>query len=226
MRYQAVLSLSLAAACMIFLGPDLAHARNTTGNTASASFSASHAGHHEALLMVPARADLVKPLDARNLKVGQQFQARLAKTIDLKNGPKLPRGTELIGKVVKDKMSADGKTSTLALLFTKADMKGGKVIPIKATIVGIYPPSSGYGGSYFNGPIPNEWTPSTLQVDQINVLNGINLHSKIAAKDSGVLVSKKKDNMKLESGSEFALAIAERGSGQHGMKKMGSKGGV
>ena len=123
-------------------------------------------------------------------------------------------------------MNTDGKTSTLALLFTKADMKGGKVIPIKATIVGIYPPSSGYGGSYFNGPIPNEWTPSTLQVDQINVLNGIDLHSRIAAKDSGVLVSKKKDNMKLESGSEFALAIAERASGQAGMKKMGSKGGV
>lgn len=210
MKYQSVLSLSLAAACITFMGPDLAHARSSMGSTASASFSSSQAGKQEALSMVPARADLVKPLDARNLKVGQQFQARLSRAINLKNGPKLPRGTELIGKVVQDRMKADGQTSTLALEFTKADLKNGKIIPIKATIVGIYPPSNNYEGYYSSGSVPNEWTPTTLQVEQINALNGINLHSRIAANDSGVLVSKKKDNMKLRSGSEFALAIAKR----------------
>ncbi len=226
MKHQGVLSLSLAAACMIFLGPNLAHARSAVSSTASATYSSPHAGQHEAMLMVAARADLLRPLDSRKVKVGQHFEARLSKTVHLKNGPKLARGTELIGKVVKDKMSADGKTSTMALKFTKAELKGGRIIPIKATVIGIYPPSDGYGSYEFRGAVPNDWTPSTLQVDQINALRGINLHSKIAANDSCVLVSNKKDNMKLNTGSEFALAIAQQGAAGHGMKGMKEKSGA
>ncbi len=226
MRYHRILPLTLAAACMIFLGPDFAQARTMSSSTVSTNFRASHAGQHEAMLMVPARADLVRPIVAAKVKDGQHFTAKLSKAINLKNGPKLPRGTQLIGKVVKDKMGTDGKTSTLALQFTKAELKGGKLIPIKATIVGIYPPSNSYDLSYFNGAMPNEWTPSTLQVDQINVLSGIDLHSKIAAKDSGVLVSKKKDKMKLGSGSEFALAIAAQGKSAHAVKQMAKNHGA
>jgi len=226
MKHQGVLSLSLAAACMIFLGPNLAHAKSAVSNTASATYSSAHAGQHEAMLMVAARAALSRPLDAKKVKVGQHFEARLSKTVHLKNGPKLDRGTELIGEVVKDKMSTDGKTSTMALKFTKAKLKSGQIIPIKATIIGIYPPSAGYGSYESRGPAPNNWTPSTLQVDQINALRGINLHSKIAANDSGVLVSKKKDNMKLNTGSEFALAIAQQGAAGHGMKRMKEKSGA
>ena len=212
MKHQAVLSLPVAA-CLVVLGPNLAqaksaaHAQDAQGSMTAAS---SNAGSREAMRMVPAEADLVKTLDARNLHAGQQFQAKLADTVYLKNGPELRKGTELVGTVVTDKMSSDGQPSTLALRFTEAELKNGKAVPIKATIVGIYPPSSGdfYGSS--QSQAPNYWTDKTLQVDQIGAMAGVDLHSRIAARDSAVFVSRKKDNIKFGGGSEFAIAIAAR----------------
>ena len=158
--------------------------------------------------------------------MGQHFEARLSKTVHLKNGPKLRSRHRTHRQSCKDRMSADGKTSTMALQFTKAELKGGQVIPIKATIVGIYPPSNGYGSYEFRGPVPNDWSPSTLQIDQINALKGINLHSKIAANDSGVLVSKKKDNMKLNQAVNSSLQSHSREAAGHGMKEMKDKSGA
>jgi nitrogen fixation protein len=202
MKHLAGMSLSIAA-CLVMLGPNLAHAK------ADQDAMASGAGTREAMQMVPAQVNLVKTLNAKNLHAGQDFQTKLDGSVQLKNGPELPRGTVLVGTVVADKMNGDGQNSTLELRFTQADLKGGKVVPIKATIVGVYPPAGGsmYGGA---AQTPNYWTDKTLQVDQIGAIAGVDLHSKIAATNSGLFVSKKKDNMRFGEGSEFALAIAAR----------------
>jgi hypothetical protein len=213
MKYSAFVSLSAAAACLVFLGPNLAYARSTVAaSPSSQSMAAPLAGHHEAMQMVATRADLMRALDSSDLHAGQAFQARLGKKTRLKNGTTLPRGTMLVGKVVSDKMNADG-TSTLALRFTQADLKHGKSIPIKATIVGIYPPENESALAYGGGPMPNDWTPTTLEVDQIGALKNVDLHSKIASSASGIFVSHKNHNMKLNEGTEFALAIAARKNG-------------
>lgn len=156
--------------------------------------------------MVPARADLTKSLNESKVRVGQQFKAKLSKKVNLKNGPVLPRGTELVGKVVKVQANRNGRPDTLTLRFTEAQLKNGKTVPIKATIVGLY---SAQNQFYGMSHMPNYWTPQTLQVDQINALNHVDLHSRIAASDSGVLQSKK--NIRFAPGTEFALAIAKRG---------------
>jgi len=199
MKNQASISLP-AAVCLAILGTGFA--------MASPMATPSHAGMNEAMQMVPAEADLVKTLDAQKMHAGEQFEARLSSKVHLKNGTELPRGTELVGKVVTDQMNTDGQNSTLALRFTQAELKDGKTLPIKATIVGLYRPASGsfYGATQ----TPNYWTDKTLQVDQIGVIAGVNLHSRIAARNSGVFVSKKKDNMKFGVGDEFAIAIAPR----------------
>jgi hypothetical protein len=57
--------------------------------------------------------------------------------------------------------------------------------------------------------MPNYWTPRTLQVDQVNALHNVDLHSKIAANNSGVMKSDK--NIHFSPGTEFVLAIAKRG---------------
>jgi len=208
MKHQAVLSLPVAV-CLLLLGPSLAQAKSSAQSSATPAVASSGAGMSEAMNMVPAEADLVKTLDTKNLHAGQQFRAKLAGTVHLKNGPELPKGTELVGTVVADRANSDGQGSTLALRFTRAELKDGKAVPIKATIVGLYPPSSGnYYGSL--SQTPNYWTDKTLQVDQIGALSGIDLHSRIAAQDSGVLVTNKKDNVKLNVGSELAIAIAAR----------------
>ena len=61
--------------------------------------------------------------------------------------------------------------------------------------------------------MPNDWTPTTLEVDQIGALKNVDLHSKIASSASGIFVSHKNHNMKLNEGTEFALAIAARKNG-------------
>lgn len=210
MKYQSTLLLPALAACLLLLCPNFALARIIPNATASETAHALIAGQHEAMEMVPAQADLTKALNAKKIKVGQTFDAKLYRKVDLKNGPVLPDGTELVGKVVKDQLDENGRPSILALRFTQAKPKNGKAIPIKATIVGVYPGSNDFPSYYGEAHTPNGWTPKTLQVEQINALNHVDLRSKIAARNSGVLQSTKRD-IHFSSGTEFALAIAKRG---------------
>lgn len=214
MKRLAAFSVSIAFASFALLFPAISQARNTQGLHASSNANSSVA-KHEAMQMVPAQVALVKSLDARKITSGQKFQATLRKTIHLKNGPELPRGTKLIGIVTTDQMQADG-TSRLALRFNQAQLKSGKVLPVKATIVGVFPPAF-HSYDYYSDlsdPAANVWTSKTLQVDQVGALSGIDLHSNIASRVSGVLVSQKKDDMKLKAGSRFDLAIAARTNSQ------------
>ena len=157
--------------------------------------------------MVPARAIVANTIDSRTAKPGDQIEAKLSGTVHLKNGPELPRGTELIGTVAADDTNTNG-TSRLALRFTQAHLKDGKTIPIKATIVSLYSADSSEGLDH------HMWTANTLQIDQEHALSGVELHSKIADENSGVLVSKKKGDVKLPHGYGIALAIAANPAGQ------------
>jgi hypothetical protein len=217
----AAIALSVAAFSFALVSPNFAEGQNAQNReTAQAQQGAMNAsrGHNEAMQMVPARAALVKTLDARKARQGEQFQAKLSQTVQLKNGPKLPSGTQLIGVVGSDDMqNGENGTSKLALRFTEAKLKDGKVVPIKATIVGVFAPeavnSEGYNVAAGDQQ-PNSWTDGTLQVDQIGALSGVDLHSKIASKNSGVFVSNKKDDVKLKNGSELTLAIAANPNSQ------------
>ncbi len=68
----------------------------------------------------------------------------------------------------------------------------------------------------------NEWNQNVLTVEEIGAMSGFDLHSKIAAENSGVFVAQEKKDVKLPAGSEFALAIAEQDNGQ---QQSGANGG-
>jgi hypothetical protein len=160
--------------------------------------------------MVPALATLDKTLDARKVQQGQQFRATLSGTVLLKNGTELPRDTVLVGTIATDRMQQGG-TSTLALRFTKAELKGGKVIPIQADIMGITGPNNGDPTeSYFTSYNITPWDGTTLRVDEPGAVSGFDFHGRIGGVNSAQFVSSKKDEMKLASGSQIALAIAGR----------------
>jgi hypothetical protein len=215
MKREPTISLFVATLAFTLLSPQFAHARAIENSQGSLSNANPPAGQHEAMQMVPAQADLIKPLDARKAQPGMQFRVVLSNTIHLKNGTELPHGTALIGLVSTDDMHLSG-TSKLALRFTKAELRNGKVLPIKATIVGVFPPAEQGAEEYPVAPgdqDTNSWTNQMLQVDQIGALSGVDLHSKIASMNSGVFVSTKKHDVKLSAGSEFALAIAAQKNG-------------
>ncbi len=208
MKREAAISLSIAVTSLALLCPGALHASGAQSAQPSGSGVSTAAQQREASMMVPAEAALVKDLDSRKIQPGRQFRAVLGGAVHLKSGVELPRGTVLVGTVVTDQMKDKG-TSRLALRFTQAKLKNGKVIPIMATIMGITPPAYGF----YSTPAGNIWDGRTLQMDQVDAISGVDLHSAIARADSGVFVSNKKDDVKLLAGSQMMLAIAAQQSG-------------
>jgi hypothetical protein len=198
MKREVVMSLSIAISSLALVIPNSVQALGTN-SLPDAQNTQVNAGATEATQMVRAEAVLSKKLDARKVQAGEQFQATLSEKVRLKDGTELPRGTELIGTVAEDAMQTSG-TSSLALKFTQADLKNGKVIPIKATIVSVFPADNEEAVD------SNFWTPDILQVDQESAMSGVDMHSKIADTNSGEFVSKKAD-VKLPEGFGIALAI-------------------
>jgi len=214
MKDKSILALSIAFASFALFCPRPAGARSANTTPDFSNKVPAAVASREAAKMVPAEAVLAQSLDANSIRTGEQFQAKLSDTVHLKDGVKLPKGTALIGTVATDRMRADG-TSRLALRFTKAQLKDGKVVPIEATIIGVAPPEYGsaWDGSDGQAP-PDQWNGKVLQVDEIGAISGFDLHSSIAGTDSGVFVSAKKDNVKLSDNTQISLAIAPRGRNQ------------
>jgi len=214
MKYGNFFSLSIAVASLVLITPQLSRAetRNGADNTAMNSTAYSSAAQQEAAQMVSGQAHLVKTLDARKVQPGQQFEAVVDGTIHLKNGTELRHGTVLIGNVVTDNMHSNGADggSRLALRFTDAKLKDGKTVPIEATIAGVAGPAS-YSGYASTNNAPPVWSHSALVIDEQGAMSGVDLHSRIAGANSGVFVSNRKDDVKLNAGSQLSLAIAARG---------------
>lgn len=212
MKGGATISLSVALALGAFVFPRFAQAANGQSDRGATS------ARQEAAQMVPATVNLKEGLDARKMHPGEHFQAVLQHDVQLKNGPRLEHGTMLLGTVTTDQTGQDGLR--LALRFTQARMKNGQTIPIKATVFQIAQPQVDSGTNVADES--GLWTPGTLRVDQENALSGVDLHSAVASNNSALLVSRKKDNVKLLAGSQMVLAIAaqngnNRQSGSNGM---------
>jgi hypothetical protein len=205
MKHRSFISLSIAALSVILVLPSSAQDSSLTGtgDSADANSDATH--------MVPATAALKTTYDTDKLKLGDPFNIALSASVKLQNGPKLPSGTVILGTVTTDDLNING-AAKLALRFTQAKLKNGQVIPIKATIVGVYAPetTNASGSPITPGDqYPNLWTPQTVNIDQVEAISGVDLHSRISSINSGVFVSTKKNDVRLAVGSEIALAIAQ-----------------
>jgi hypothetical protein len=168
----------------------------------SVQASADSAGASEAAQMIPALARLPHTLDADKDHQDSTFEVELSHKVTLSNGTVLPAHTVLNGRVTRDDMQTAGE-SKFALRFDQAQLKDGKTVPIKATIVDITRATPDDDGSAAS----NDWTSQTLTVEQLDAVSGVDLHSEIASNDSAVFVSTKKHDVKVPAGTEFKLAI-------------------
>ena len=194
-------TLALTAIISALSMPALAQSPSGTGSQ-NTQASADSAGASEAAQMVSAIATLPHTLDADKDDLDSTFEAELDHKVTLSNGTVLPAHTMLNGKITRDDMQAAGK-SEFALRFDQAQLKNGKTVPIKATIVDIARPSSNTDGYATS----NDWTSQTLTVEQLDAVSGVDLHSEIASNDSAVFVSTKKHDVKVPAGTELKLAI-------------------
>ncbi|MGD0097239.1 MAG: hypothetical protein ABSB60_12140 [Terracidiphilus sp.] len=211
MKREVAATLAVAAVAFTLLSPQLVSARSLDDSKLSPSdVPSTMAPQERAQLMVPAQGALVRTLDARDMQAGQEFRVILSRTVRLKDGPELPKGTQLIGAIAADPANANDK-SKIELRFTQAVLKGGKTLPIIATVVGVYAPVNDDSDGH---PViagtqeANTWNSKILEVDQIEPETGVELRSSIASENSGTLVSTKHGAIKLPAGTEIALAIA------------------
>ncbi|HTW62270.1 MAG TPA: hypothetical protein VMD55_10725 [Terracidiphilus sp.] len=214
MKIANILSLSTAAISLALLAPQLARSQGAGSMNIANAGGNQAAAQQEAKQMVPAEVHLERALDARKERQGDQFEALLDGKVHLADGTELEHGTVLVGKIVTDQMRPGGN-SRLALKFTEAKLRDGKVIPIHAMIAGISGPSENFGYLQ-NSDGPPNWTRGSLQIDEIGVEPHLDLHSRVAGANSGVLVSSTKDDVKLAAGSRMTLAIAARNAESSG----------
>lgn len=161
------------------------------------------AAANAATQLVSADASLLNNLDADKAHTGAEVRARLAGTVHLTDGTKLPSGSILVGHIVADNMQQGD--SHLSFNFDQAQLKDGKTVPIKATIVGIV---NGTPDAVAHLVEPGHaWTNGPLQIDQDEVTPGIDLHSTIAGANSGTLVSNTKSDVKIRQGTDIQFAI-------------------
>ena len=216
MKRVAVVSLSTAVLSLALVMTNDAKAK-TPKDPSNVPTGGATAARSETVRRVIVQADFAKPIDAKMIQPGQQVKVVLSDKVQLKNGPALPRGTMLLG-TASTADAQSGGAAKLTLCFTEAQLKDGKTIPIKATIVGVFPVNSlELADSYI-------WNSKSLMVDQTGFVPGLELHSNIVESASGVFVSTKGDAVKLVPGNRIALAIEVAADGQQ--EAAGANGGA
>ena len=180
MKRFAVMSLSVASTFLVF---------------SAGAFALSPSTQLEA-----GNARLTRNLDTAHAMRGQMVTARLTQTIETPEGLKLPSGTELMGHVDQVTPSRDKSAATLSLTFDKAQLKDGKDIPIKATLVQVAP--SGAPDNLESRVAGNDSFDQ-----QPGMLSGVTLRSAVQGNTSGTLTSRDK-NIHLLAGTQMQIAIA------------------
>lgn len=180
--------------------------KNFSFGLALASFICAGAASAQSLVGVTTR--LEKPLDSGSAKSGETITTKLDSTVTTPDGIKLPRGTELLGKVADVKSGQNGNVS-VTLLFSTAKLKGGKEIPVKATLVGAYTAGEGDDATYGSltmAPAPAKVSADDTFNQQPGALRHVTMTSAVKNSDSGTFTSSN-GNFKLEAGTYLQFGI-------------------
>jgi hypothetical protein len=174
------------------------------------SVAAAGAASAQSLVGVNTRLD--RTLDSKSAAAGQVVTAKLDGTVTA-DGTKLPKGTELIGKVA-DVKNANGSTS-VSVVFTSAKLKDGKEIPVKATVLAAYPEGDPVGvtlGDVAVGQAPAQVAGDGVFEQQPGALDHVALSSAVRNHESGTF-SSTNGSFKLLAGTNLQVGIAPASSG-------------
>ncbi|HEX4008083.1 MAG TPA: hypothetical protein VHX60_18055 [Acidobacteriaceae bacterium] len=168
----------------------------------------------QAWQMVGVNARLDHAVDTSSVKQGQTIQAKLDGSVKTQNGVKLEKGTELVGTVTSVQPSTSGGPSSLTVTFTTAQLKGGKQIPVKVTLLAAFPSTVNNQASFGVEAVPPapRQVNSEEKVDQASgLLSNVTLHSQVQDQDSGTF-AKKDGNLKLAAGTWLQVGVAPMNS--------------
>jgi hypothetical protein len=86
-------------------------------------------------------AELMKVLDSKHAKVGDEVNAKTTNEAKLPDGTALPRGTKLVGNVVDvTAKSKQEKNARIVISLDRAVLKDGKQVPIRSSVTSVTAP--------------------------------------------------------------------------------------
>lgn len=84
------------------------------------------------------QAELVKPVDAKNSKVGDEVIATTTQDVTAGGKVVVPSGSKLVGRIMGVRLqNSEQSTSQVGIAFNRAVLKSGKEIPVALTIQAI-----------------------------------------------------------------------------------------
>lgn len=193
LNYRTFRLFALSFATILFaVGPALA---------ASTTTPASHPP------LKTTNAMLNHSLNAIHLERGQRVTAHLTMNMRAANGLRLPRNTRLIGKISNIQVARNHGMS-LSLVFTKAQLKDGRVVPIKATVMRALRPASPFLTWQYLPSASRLVAPHAAVIQEPGMLNHhIRLHSAVRSHNSATF-ERKNGNIELRRGTRLRIAIA------------------
>lgn len=185
---------------------------------AGAAWAQPYASTHESTMrqqsenLVGATVQLQQKLDAGSAHRGQVIRAKLNDSVKA-GGMHLGRGTELVGRVDRVQASTNGGASALSVVFTHAQLKGGRSIPVKVTVIGAYPADEAQlavNGMETMPPAPRHVSSMTRIDQQPGLIGHVSLHSAVQSHDSATFRDNR-GNLKLGYGTFLQVGIAPAG---------------
>lgn len=178
--------------------------KNLSLGVAMLSMSAASAS---AQSLVGVNTRLLQPLNSQTAKQGEAVTVRLDGAVKTADGVALPKGAQLIGKISDVKASPQkGAPASMTVVFTSAQLKDGKQIPVKATVVAAYPAATTGDASYAAIPTPESVADTYTVEQQPGALTGVALKAAVKDADSGTF-SKQNGNFTLNAGTRLQLAV-------------------
>ena len=203
-----VLALTIAFTSVSFVG--------------SEAFGAHQAApaddQHHVIMMVNVMADVEKAIDTKKAKTGDPVTARTTAATALSDGTQVPAGSILAGHIDTVTPSEKKSDATLVLTFDKLQIKNGKEIPIKATIVSVASTGPTFGSD--DKPYdPSSYRPGTQGDNKANGENGQSgstaphpidgLTLSGSPKDSfSATLTQAKKNVQLSSTTHLVVSVA------------------
>jgi hypothetical protein len=199
---------AFAIIAAIFLCPFAGHAQ-----TASEP-QAAETPHNQVITMTNVLANLDKAVDAKKSKADDPITAKTTAATQLNDGTRVPVGSILEGRIDSVTPSEKKSDSTMVVTFNKLQIKDGKELPVKATLIAItttasddndkpYDPSSYRAGSQGDNKANGSNSPSTGP----HPIAGLTVTGSPKDAASGTLTQAKK-NVRLSSGVQLVVSVA------------------
>jgi hypothetical protein len=164
-------------------------------------------------------ANVDKSLDAKKAKAGDSFSAKTVSGTTLNDGTNVPAGSVLEGHVDAVAPSDHKSDSTMVLTIDKLQIKGGKEIPVRATIMSVATFEAQMGGGS-GQPQDRAFDTSARDSARMNGASdprnaasgphpvpGLTLTSSVTDKNSGTL-TQAKGNVHLSNENQIQVSVA------------------